>query len=95
MTKISVKVDHELGAAEAMKRLRAAADAAGAKASSFVNKVEWNANGAVVDGKGFSGSFAVGERDVTIDADLGFPANLMPLKIQRDAEDWLRKTLAR
>lgn len=94
MTKITVKVEHALGVAEAMKRLRAAADAAAPKTASFVKKVEWSDTGAVVDGKGFSGSFAVGEKDVTIDADLGFPASLMPMKIQRDAEDWLRKTLA-
>lgn len=93
MAKISVKVEHALGAAEAMKRLRAAADAAAGKTASFVNRVEWSERGAVVDGKGFSGSFAVGERDVTIEADLGFPASLMPMKIQRDAEEWLRKTL--
>lgn len=93
MAKLTVTIDHTLGAAEAMKRIRAAADSQAAKASSYVKSVEWTANSAHVDGKGFSGDLRVGERDVTIDADLGFPASLMPMKVKKEAEAWLRGVL--
>ena len=94
MAKLTVKVDHALGAAEAMKRLRAAADAQSKKASGFVNSAVWSENSLHVEGKGFSGDMRVGERDVTVDAELGFPASLMPMKIQKEAENWLRGVLA-
>lgn len=93
MANISFKVEHALGAAEALKRVRAAAEAQRSKAAGFVNDVAWTANGARVDGKGFSGEIQVGERDVSVDANLGFPASLMPLKVQREAEAWLRSAL--
>lgn len=94
MAKISVKVDHTLGAAEALKRIRTAAEAQRAKVSAFVSEVAWTASGVRVVGQGFSGEIHVGESDVTVDAELGFPASLMPMKVQREAEAWLRGALA-
>lgn len=93
MAKISVKVDHTLGSVEALKRLRSAAEAQRAKVAGFLNEVEWTPRGARVDGKGFSGEIQVDESAVTVDADLGFPASLMPLKVKREAEAWLRSAL--
>ncbi len=93
MATISFKVEHTLGKAEAMRRIRAAAEEHKDKVAGFANDVQWSPDGAHVDGKGFSGDLRVNERDVTIEADLGFPASLMPMKIQREAESWLGKQL--
>jgi putative polyhydroxyalkanoate system protein len=93
MAKLTIKVDHTLGTAEAMRLLRAAAEAHQKKVSGFVNSAVWSENSLHVDGKGFSGDIRVADRDVTVDADLGFPASLMPMKIQKEAEAWLRSVL--
>jgi putative polyhydroxyalkanoate system protein len=93
MAKLTIKIDHTLGTVEAMKLIRAAADSQAAKASGFVKSAVWSENSLHVDGKGFSGDLRVGERDVTIDAELGFPASLMPMKVQKEAEAWLRGVL--
>ena len=93
MGKMSFKVEHALGKAEAMRRIREAAEKHKDKAAGYVKDVQWTADSVRVVGKGFSGDLHVGERDVTIDVDLGFPASLMPLKIQREAESWLQKQL--
>lgn len=93
MAKVSIKVGHALGATEAMKLIRDAANAQASKASGFVKSAVWTDNTLHVDGKGFTGELRVGDSDVTVDADLGFPASLMPLKIQKEAEAWLRGVL--
>jgi putative polyhydroxyalkanoate system protein len=93
MTKLTFKVDHALGKAEAMKRIREAAEKHKDKVAGYVKDLQWTADGARVEGTGFSGELRVGERDVTIEADLGFPVSLMPMKIQREAETWLGKQL--
>jgi putative polyhydroxyalkanoate system protein len=95
MSKFTLKVDHALGTAEAMKRIRAAADAQSSKASGFVKEAVWSENSLRVDGTGFSGEMRVADRDVTVEAELGFPASLMPLKIRKEAEAWLRGVLER
>jgi putative polyhydroxyalkanoate system protein len=93
MATISFKVEHALGKAEAMRRIRAAADEHKDKVAGFAKQLQWSPDGAHVEGKGFSGDLRVGEKDVIIEADLGFPASLMPMKIQREAESFLRKQL--
>lgn len=93
MAKISIKVDHTLGATEAMQRIRTAAEAQQAKASAFVKDVTWTANSARVTGTVFSGEIRVGENAVDVEAELGFPASLMPMKAQKEAEAWLRGVL--
>lgn len=93
MARFTIKVDHALGSAEAMKRIRSAAEAQKAKAAGFVKEAIWSENSLHVDGQGFSGDIRVADRDVTVDAELGFPASLMPLKIQKEAEAWLRTVL--
>ncbi len=93
MAKMSFKVEHALGKAEAMRRIRAAAEQHKDKTSVYVKEMQWTPEGARVVGTGFSGEIRVGEREVTIDADLGFPASLMPMKIQREAESMLGKML--
>jgi putative polyhydroxyalkanoate system protein len=93
MAKMSFRVEHALGKAEAMRRIREAAEQHKDKAAAYVKDVQWTADSARVVGRGFSGELHVGEKDVTIEADLGFPASLMPLKIQREAESWLGKQL--
>ena len=93
MSKMTFKVEHQLGKAEAMRRIREAAEKHKDKTAGYVKEMEWTSDGARVVGTGFSGEIRVGEREVTIDADLGFPASLMPMKIQREAESWLGKQL--
>jgi putative polyhydroxyalkanoate system protein len=93
MAKMTFKVEHALGKAEAMRRIREAAEKHKDEAARYVKDVQWTADGVRVTGTGFSGELRVGERDVTIEADLGFPASLMPMKIQREAQSWLGKQL--
>jgi putative polyhydroxyalkanoate system protein len=93
MSKMTFKVEHQLGKAEAMRRIREAAEKHKDKTSVYVKEMQWTSEGARVVGTGFSGEIRVGEREVTIDADLGFPASLMPMKIQREAESMLGKML--
>jgi putative polyhydroxyalkanoate system protein len=93
MTKVSIKIDHELGTAEAMKLIRTAAEQQAAKAAGFVKSAVWTDTTLHVDGHGFSGDIRVADREVTVDAELGFPASLMPMKAQKEAEAWLRGVL--
>lgn len=93
MSNISLTIEHALGSAEALKRIRAAADAQQARAAGFVKSVTWTEGGARVEGTGFSGEISVGEREVRVDAELGFPASLMPMKAKKEAEAWLRGVL--
>ncbi|MBL8859630.1 MAG: polyhydroxyalkanoic acid system family protein [Planctomycetes bacterium] len=93
MAHFSIKVDHDLGTETAMQRIRTAAEAQRAKAAGLVKDVAWTANSARVEGTGFSGEIRVGEREVVVDAELGFPASLMPMKAQKEAEAWLRGVL--
>lgn len=93
MARITLEVEHALGAAEAARRIREAAEAQRAKAAGFVKSVTWTADSARVEGQGFAGEIQIGERSVVVDAELGFPANLMPLKARKEAEAWLRGVL--
>lgn len=94
MTNVQVQVEHELGAAQATERLRKAADELRKKNSSLVQSLDWTGNSARVAGLGFAGTLTVGEKIVAADVELGFPANLMPLKAKQEVEAWLRATLA-
>ena len=94
MTNVQVSVEHELGAAQATERLRKAADELRKKNSSLVKSLEWSGNKARVTGSGFEGSLTVGEKTVAADVELGFPANMMPLKARQEVEAWLRGVLA-
>lgn len=94
MTKVEVKVEHALGAVEALRRIRSAAEALRRDHGALVQEVRWTEEGARVVGKGFEGALRVTETDVTVDAELGFPASLMPLKARREGEAWLRGVLA-
>ncbi|MDZ4773695.1 MAG: polyhydroxyalkanoic acid system family protein [Planctomycetota bacterium] len=93
MSKVSLTIEHTLGTVEAMRRIRTAAEAQRAKAAGFVSNVTWTEDVARVEGTGFSGEIRVSEREVKIDAELGFPASLMPMKIKKEAEAWLRGVL--
>ena len=94
MAKVEVTVEHSLGASEAMRRIRAAAEDLRREHGSLVKEFEWTGDGARVVGKGFEGNLRVGESNVKVEAELGFPASLMPLKAKREGEEWLRKLLA-
>lgn len=94
MTNVQVQVEHELGAAQATERLRKAADELRKKNSALVQSLEWSGSIARVTGLGFEGSLTVGEKAVVADVELGFPANMMPLKAKQEVESWLRGALA-
>jgi hypothetical protein len=82
-----------VGRAEALGRIRRAAEGMGSKAASYVRSVEWTETGAVVVGEGFDGRFVVSETDVTAEVQLGWKLAFFPLKVQRDAEAWLAELL--
>jgi len=93
MTNVQIRVEHKLGRAEALARIRRAADGMGAKAASYVRSAEWSDTGAVVVGNGFDGRFVVSDVDVTADVELGWKLSFFPLKVQREAEVWLADLL--
>ncbi len=93
MGTVRVRVEHKLGRAEALGRIRRAAEGMGSKAAAYVRTVEWSETGAVVVGEGFDGRFVVSETDVTAEVELGWKLAFFPLKVQRDAEAWLGELL--
>lgn len=93
MGNVQIRVEHALGRAEALRRIRAAAEGMDAKAASYVKSVEWSDTGAVVHGSGFDGRFAVSDTDVTAEVELGWKLAFFPLKVQRDGEAFLRDLL--
>lgn len=94
MAKIAIQVEHALGKQAAFERIRIAAEAHQKKLQDFVQTVEWSADSVRVAGRGFSGEIRVGEREVAVDAELGFPASLMPMKVRKEAEAWLHQVLS-
>ncbi|MCY2959706.1 MAG: polyhydroxyalkanoic acid system family protein [Planctomycetota bacterium] len=93
MGSVRIRVEHALGRQEALSRIRRAADGLGAKGAAYVKSVEWSESGAVVAGDGFDGRFVVTDTDVTAEVELGWKLAFFPLKVQRDAEAWLRDLL--
>ncbi len=93
MGTVRIRVEHKLGRAEALDRIRRAAEGMGSKAAAYVRSVEWTDTGAVVVGESFDGSFVVSDIDVTAEVQLGWKLAFFPLKVQRDAEAWLGELL--
>ncbi len=93
MAKIAIQVEHALGRQAAFERIRMAAEEHRDKVAGFVQDLTWTSDSVRVQGKGFSGEIRVGESSVDVDAELGFPASLMPMKVRKEAEAWLRKVL--
>lgn len=93
MAKIAIQVEHALGQQAAFERIRKAAEEHRDKVAGFVRELTWTSDSVRVQGQGFSGEIRVSERHVDVEADLGFPASLMPMKVRKEAEAWLRKVL--
>lgn len=93
MGTVRIRVEHALGRAEALGRIRRAAEGLGSNAAKYVKSVEWSDAGAVVVGDGFDGRFVVGDTDVTAEVELGWKLAFFPLKVQRDGEAFLRDLL--
>jgi len=93
MGQVQIRVEHALGRAEAQRRIRAAADAQAQKGSKYVQSLTWSEGGAHVVGDGFEGTLTIGDTDVAGDVELGWKLAFFPLKIQREAEAYLREIL--
>lgn len=93
MAKIAIQVEHALGQQTAFERIRKAAEEHRDKVAGFVQELTWTSDSVHVQGQGFAGEIRVGDRTVDVDAELGFPASLMPMKVRKEAEAWLRKVL--
>lgn len=93
MGKVQIRVEHALGRVEAQRRIRAAAEAQAEKGAKYVKSLSWSEGGAHVVGDGFEGKLAIGDTEVTGDVDLGWKLAFFPLKIQREAEAYLRELL--
>ncbi len=93
MGQVTLRVEHALGRAEALRRIQAAAEKLRERAGSVVRTLEWTEAGAEVAGDGFEGTLAVGETDVTGTVELGWKLAFFPLKVQREGEAWLRDVL--
>lgn len=95
MGHVTARVEHALGAAEAEQRLRRASEELQrSKQGAFVRSLAWNGGVATVEGQGFAGTLTVREAEVVVEAELGLPASLFPLKAKRAAEEWLQRLLA-
>lgn len=95
MGHVTARVEHSLGAAEAERRLRKAAEELQeSKHGALVRSLAWNTGVATVEGKGFEGTLTVREAEVVVEAELGLPASLFPMKAKREAEEWLKRLLA-
>jgi len=93
MGNVQIRVEHALGRAEALGRIRKAAESMGSSAAKYMKSVEWSDSGAVVVGDGFDGRFVVTDSDVTAEVELVWKLAFFPLKVQRDGEAWLRDLL--
>jgi hypothetical protein len=93
MATVQLRVEHKLGRAEALARIRKAVDGVGAKAAAYVQSIEWSDSGAVVHGNGFDGRVVVTDTDMTAEVELGWKLAFFPLKVQRDGEAFLRDLL--
>lgn len=93
MGNVRIRVEHALGREQALDRIRRAAEGLTSKGSGYVRSVEWSESGAVVVGESFEGRLEVTEVEVTGEVVLGWKLAFFPLKVQRDAEAWLRELL--
>lgn len=93
MSKLQVRVEHALGAAEAERRIRAAADQLVAQKPDVVKSIAWSDGVAHVVGPGFEGDLRVHDRDVEIEAELGFMLSMFALKARKEGEAWLANLL--
>lgn len=93
MGSVRIRVEHALGRDEALARIRRAAEQLSARGSGYVRSIEWSETGAVVVGEGFEGRLVVTDVEVTSEVELGWKLAFFPLKVQRDAEAWLRELL--
>ena len=93
MAKVSIRVEHTLGAAEVERRIRAAAAMLEEKKPGIVRSITWNGGRAHASGDGFEGDLVITERDFTASVELGWKLAFFPLKVQREAEAWLAQLL--
>ncbi|MBL8863831.1 MAG: polyhydroxyalkanoic acid system family protein [Planctomycetes bacterium] len=93
MAEVTIRVSHTLGRAEALARLRRATEGL-AQSGRIVRTLEWSVESARVAGDGFEGQLVVGETEVTGRVELGWKLAFFPLRVQREAEAWLREALA-
>lgn len=93
MGTVQIRVEHALGRDEALVRIRNAAEQLSSRGSGYVRSIEWSESGAVIVGESFEGRLVVTEVEVTGDVELGWKLAFFPLKVQRDAEAWLRDLL--
>jgi hypothetical protein len=93
MGNVRIRVEHALGRDEALRRIQAAAEELRARGGSPVQRLEWHESGAIVVGDSFEGRLVVTEVEVTGEVELGWKLAFFPLKVQRDAEAWLRNLL--
>jgi hypothetical protein len=89
MKTVTLRVEHALGRAEAMSRIRKAAEGLTGRSAAFVKSIEWSDTGASVVGEGFQGRLTVNDTDVVGEVELGWALAFLPLKVQRDGEAWI------
>jgi hypothetical protein len=92
MAEVTIRVEHALGRAEALARIRRAAEGL-AQQGRVVQRLEWSETGALVAGDGFEGRLVVGDAEVTGSVELGWKLAFFPLKVRREAEAWLAELL--
>jgi hypothetical protein len=92
MAEVTIRVQHALGRAEALARIRRAADEL-VQQGRVVRRLEWSETGAIVAGDGFEGRLVVEETEVTGAVVLDWKLSFFPLKVRREAEGWLAELL--